>query len=455
MKKFKDFGRRIFSVLMVIAVLQMFFQFNFVPVIKVYYAAYLGEDGKELFKDNADFVTFGGDTLKFPSKLGELQEVVGYDSLINYNHTFDSWMLRDTKTFHIVNGAIAETYHPDYHKMLVEIRQIDEHKTEKLALLPLAAATGKKSYFEVMRRIGQQVDVVIDSQQIPTFAQEIHSKRRGTNRLRSFMSYLAYSMAGGQNEKIAADLAAVSELTNLHLYCYNYLLDAKYLNIKDNRIVTLVASGQFFADMTTKVLTRSEMDADTKVKILDRLAIELDKTYQGQIADAELTIANCPDTVQPYLQLYADRCGLLSGPMYGFSLWLGYAAVGDYETAELAYQAGYTIGQTVQIMNDIADFSPAKTDYLADWCMEKMTLPLYNLMRFRPELVLTKDNISQAMVASGALQYSLSMAKAWAEQAKDNLGQLPDSPENDLLKQIMVIVKDNRHLRHLWHLNDA
>ena len=363
----------------------------------------------------------------------------------------DSWMRTDPR---FADGKFRQTYLPDKRKLNIRLKKIDEFRKEQLMVIPLAAVSHKKDYFESMNYVCGQVDKVISREPLPLIAEKLYNDRRGKARLRPLLSYLAYDLAGGASATTATMLAAISETTNLHLYCHNYLLDDKKLEIKNQRMITLLSGGQFFSDLTTRLICKTKIPNRTKVLILNRLAKEIDLTYLGQIADEELNVKNYPSEEAEYLAAYEKRSVLMSGPMYGFSLWLAYAAVGKFDLAETAYDFGKNLGLTLQIVNDIADLSAKKSDAFADWQKGKVTAPLYYIQKYFPEKTLTRDNLSQLLVNSNAYDSSLELVRAAQEKTRGLLTNLTGD-DSHLINRVLMIGKDNKYFRQLKQMRNG
>lgn len=387
-------------------------------------------------------------------------EKINVDDLADYEYKYvsapfvksvepimDNWMRSDPR---FKDGKFHHTYLPDKRKVNIRLKKIDDFRKEQLMVVPLASIR-QKNYFESMNYVGTCVDNVILNHSLSLNAQKIYNERQGKARLRPLLSYLAYDLAGGKSTNTAAMLAAISEATNLHLYCHNYLIDDKRLEIKERRLLTLISSGQFFSDLSTRLVCETKIPNRTKVIILNRLAHEIDLTYLGQIADEELNVNNYPRDEDEYLAVYLKRSTLMSGPMYGFSFWLAYAAVGKFDLAESAYLVGENLGLTLQIVNDIADLSTKKTDAFSDWQKGKMTAPLYYVQKYCSEQKLSEDTLSQLLVNSQAYGSSLKLVKLAQEKTRGLLANLSND-ESHLINRVLMIGKDNKYFRQLKQL---
>jgi|GEM_PF-5322166 geranylgeranyl pyrophosphate synthase len=415
----------------------MFFQINLVSLVEIV--------GVKYPKSNRDFVEYylpSGEKINIGSnefKCLAIPFVLSVEPADNFMHDI------------CPDGKYRQKCLPDKHKVVIKFKKVDEFKKEPLAILPLAAFTNKKDYFGAMNYVGECVDKVVSNQPLPIITQNLYAQRQGKARLRPLLSYLAYDLAGGQNSTTAEKLAAISETTNLHLYSHNYLIDGKNLEIQNKRTLTLLSSGQFFADLTTKLICELEIPDTNKVLILNRWAKETDLTYLGQIADVDLNIDNYPKEEDEYLAAYKNRSSLMSGPMYGFSFWLGYVAAGNLKSAEQSYLAGKELGLTLQIINDIADFSTKKSDAFSDWHLGKMTVPLYYLQKYRPEIPLSdlsEENFGSLLIASGAYDSSLELVKASRERTRVLISGLTDDRDH-LINRVLAIGKDNKYFRQL------
>jgi len=437
----KKIRRTLGGLLMSLIFLAMFAEINVVSVIPVRGIKFNGENLVNYYLPSGQEIVLADQ---------ESRDIINVDSVMSITPITDSWAFHD-----FPDGKLRHTYFPERHKTIIKFRKIDEFRKSSLALVPLATWRDKKDYFQAMHQVGLNVDEIITAQILPNSARLLYEKRLDKARLRPFLSTLAYSTAGGEDQNLAAQLAAISETTNLHLYAHNFLLDRKNVGIKDDRLLNLISAGQFFSDLTTKLICDLPIEAESRLQIIKRLANEIDQTYKGQLIDAKLTTANFPGNETEYLSRYQERCRLLSGPMYGFSLWLGYIAAGNNNEAEKAYRAGQAIGLTFQIVNDIADFSDLKSDSLADWKLGKMTVPLYYLLKNRPALNLSEQNIRSEVVSSGAYVISRRLAKEAATQAKERLSRLTtQSLASRFLLQTLAVAKDNKYFRQLKSLED-
>jgi len=374
---------------------------------------------------------------------GEWRDIENVDFVVSDQPVMDNWAWQ-----YYPDGHMRHTCLPDRHDVHLKFRQIDEFREQSLALVPLAVWQDRKDYFKAMKQIGLGVDEIILSQPLPDKSQLLYDKRRDKPRLRPFMAYLAYGLAGGKDHDLGIRLAALSEANNLHLYCHNYLLDNKRSDIQADRLLTLISSGQVYADLCMKLICNLSVDSDTKVVMMSRLAQEIDLTYQGQSLDANLTSKSDVNREEDYLSAYLKRSRLLSGPMYGFSIWSAYIAAGNKTEAENAYQAGQAIGLTFQLVNDIADYSKLKSDSLADWKQDKLTAPFYYLLASGQPL--SEQNICSQFVQSGAFDSCLALVKTAAREAKDRLVALGQSDVyGHFLEQSLVVAKDNKFFRDL------
>jgi len=435
----KKILRKAGSYLVAFMFLLMFFQINSISLVEIVGIKYCGteRDYVEYYLPSGEKVKIGGGEFKSLA----VPFVLSAEPLDNILRL----VYHDSS-----DGKHWSKYLPDKHKIVIKLKKVDEFKKEQICVVPLVALNNKKDYFGMMNYVGDCVDKIISSRPLPASAQTLYGSRQGKARLRPLLSYLAYDLAGGTCSDTAAKLAAISETTNLHLYCHNYLIDGKNLEIKDQRILTLLSAGQFYSDLTTKLVCDLEIFDASKVLILDRLAKEIDLTYLGQIADVELNVNNYPKEEGDYLKAYERRSTLMSGPLYGFSLWIGYIAAGNMELAESAYSAGESLGLTLQVINDIADFSTKKSDAFNDWHSGKITAPIYYLKKLSGISLsdLNEKNLSSALVSSGAYDSSLKLVKDAQEKTRALISQLTDD-RSHLINNVLTIGKDNKYFRQI------
>jgi geranylgeranyl pyrophosphate synthase len=415
----------------------MFFEINYISLVEIV--------GVKCPQSDIDFVEYylpSGERVK----IGELEYKYLAVPFVLSVAPADNFM-RDV----FPDGKYRQRYLPDKHRLVIKLKKVDEFKKEQLSVIPLVAIGNRKDYFGSMNYVSDCVDKIIQSKPLPSNAQTIYAQREGKARLRPLLSYLTYDLAGGENVSVAEKIAAISETTNLHLYSHNYLIDGKNLEIQNKRTLTLLSGGQFFSDLTTRLICELEIPETSKLIILERLAREIDLTYLGQIADVDLNISNYPQEVSEYLAAYENRSSLMSGPMYGFSFWLGYVAAGNMDLAEHAYATGKELGLTLQIINDIADFSTKKSDAFCDWRLGKMTAPLYYLKKYRAKITsenITEENIGRELVASGAYRSSLELVQSAQDKTKTLLAGLTGD-KSHLINCVLAIGKDNKYFRQL------
>lgn len=441
MKRKLNIKQKISAIIMSFMMLAMFFEVGSIQVISVMGFKY----PNGIDKDITSYYLPSGEKINLKDQ--EERDIYNSDFVLQVTPVLDYWMISSLKKDKI------ERRIPPEPRRIIKLKKIDDFRKESLAAIPIAVRWNKKDYFREMDYVGHCVDKVIIERPLPDIARKLYAKRQDKARLRPFLSYLAYGLAGGNCPDTAAMLAAVSETTNLHLYCHNFLLDDKRMEADGDRLLNLLAGGQFFSDLTAKLVCESRLKDDAKVLIMKRLADEIDLTCSGQIADRKLNVNCYPNDEAKYLEAYSRRSALMSGAMYGFSVWLGYAAANNENSAALGYDIGKGIGLTLQLINDIADFSLLKEDAFSDWRLGKVTAPLYYLMKFRPNRELSEGNLASEFVSSGAYESSLKLVRVASDQTKALLANLdPLRKEANLLKQVLVVGKDNKYFRQLRSL---
>lgn len=398
---------------------------------------------------NETYVLPSGDTL-VPAD-GEIIVLKDIDSIEVISPVMDMFLLRD----YDYNGVSGwdkyefgmRRHRPADKKIILEFKKLDDFKKEQFIYASLAAVGSKKNYFELMKYVGRRLDAVLAPQlvQMPPGVKELYVNRIGKPRLRPMLSYLGYSFAG-DNESTADVLSAVSETTNLHLYAFNYLLDNKQQQVSANRLPLLLNAGQMFSDLTLKLLCSSQIEPGCTVQIINRLSQEITRTCRGQLLDSDVS-DDFLLAERDYIGKYITRCSLLSGPMYGFSIWSGMKAGGcDDQLCDVGYSIGYNIGVALQIVNDVSDFSTLKSDHYSDFANNKPTLAVYCLKK---QGITGKENLTAAIMSSGAFTKSIDLAASYSAAADCLINKLPASDESRALKRVLLITTDNKFIREI------
>lgn len=322
----------------------------------------------------------------------------------------------------------------------------------------LCVATAYKDYFESMKDVSDKVDAVLAQRKScvtwPRAIQKLYEERKGKPKLRAYLSYIAYSMYGGDDEELACKIGAISELNNLHLYTHNYAIDGKRQDIFDNRQCVLIGGGEIFGSEVTQMICElPSMSSDTKIKILRMFAHGIAGTYQGQYMD-NISLSVPLVTEKDFIEQYKIRCESLSGNMYGLSLWLGALAAPKATAADakLMYSIGYTMGAGLQVVNDIGDFSYLKEDGFSDIEKFKPTAPIYYMAQvceLRKLSRKTPEELRRFLIDSGAFARSMKIAGEYKRIARALIKDLPACEERNRLRQCTSPMKTNRHLRNI------
>ncbi|MCX6793049.1 MAG: polyprenyl synthetase family protein [Candidatus Falkowbacteria bacterium] len=457
MKKFT--GSKIFSLLTIVPFLLMFLQLNIEKEIQLYGFHY--EGGVYAGPKNLVCILPSGDTITPPH--AEFMTISGYDSVVTVSPVMDSWMLygefpvgSGVRGYDKFKNGVQTTGRAEK-KVYVVIRNIDEYRKEQFIYAGLAAVSSKKSYFEIMKEVSSEADNILSRKDYsvwPITLQNLYSERKEKPKLRVFLSYLSYRVARGEDKSLGYETASISELNNLHLYTHNYLLDNKRLDIKEDRICTLTVGGELFADAVIQAICSLPVSSEKRLAVISKLSSDNASSYQGQLKDSE----KLEDNLMPedlFIENYKQRCELLSGTMYGWSMWLGamVSSQGTQADRDIMYQIGYNIGSALQVVNDIGDFSSLKKDSLSDWKSLKATAPVYYMAQacggVEELSAKTSVEIRSYIMSSGAYEKSMKLAKQYRNIARSLIRSLPASEERNQILQTLSAIQTNRYLRSI------
>lgn len=211
--------------------------------------------------------------------------------------------------------------------------------------------------------------------------------------LRPYLVRLAYELAGGTDWKSILNILAAAELLNISTYQSNICFDQK-VNINASN-----CDNQFIASMVSLSLAQiaiceQKWESDHARSIaLETVAKCNLEVYEGQHIDINRLCLNNYSHIDSFLPDYIHRCELIGGTTFMITAIGALAANRDDKLFKLLKSCYRKFGAAAQMINDLADYIPAKnlkdnpkysrpyTDSYGDLRMGRLTYPTYVLLQ--------------------------------------------------------------------------
>jgi len=240
-------------------------------------------------------------------------------------------------------------------------------------------------YFDLMKETSQAADLVIE-EYLGTVGDEIKHlpmKRHGHPRLRDLQIRTGYEINEGQNWKEIIPVCASFEILNCSTYVINWFFDEKngYDSPESKR--TLVIAGFQLREIAQQILEDHNMTS--MLPIIRNINHQVYLGQKMDILDLQVSKWHSYPDYDQFMELYRQRCKLLSGVFYGSCFYAGSVIAGAPD--ETLYEMGAIYGAATQAANDFGDFAlPVQSltklekpyqDQLSDFINGKLTLAVY------------------------------------------------------------------------------
>lgn len=350
----------------------------------------------------------------------------------------------------------------------------------------------RAKYFEQLRQVSDAVKPVIEKyvvalqQKYKGICSDIFyliSERLKSNvlLLKPFLIKLSYELSGGKDWEKFVPVYAAAELINISSYQANSSFDGK------NGITTQVERhNQFIASMITREIvadilhdiTGSIIDYIQAEKIYHSLSESNKHIYLGQYYELNILTKdsfNIDYDFSFYLDLYIEKCKLLSGIFSGECAFIG-GVLSDITEDDLTAlkMFGINFGIGLHIVNEVGDFVPSylisdgslkkSFDQYSDLKKGKLTLPIMYILKFGDDYqknrilnILGQHDVSQSdleeatciMINSGAYSFSKKIVKNFMKEAKDALHYFQPSWTRSLLSIMLSQLRSNKYFTNL------
>ena len=293
-----------------------------------------------------------------------------------------------------------------------------------------------------MLRVNQVITDNLASEVVLINQLSQHIILSGGKRLRPMLVILAAKACRYQGEEDAL-LAAVIEFIHTATLLHDDVVDDSEMRrgketastIWGNEAAVLV--GDYLYSRAFQMMIRAQ-----SMPIMDLLANTTNTIAQGEVL--QLLNIRDPNTDEAkYHEVIYAKTACLFEAAARIGALLG-AVPAEQELALQTY--GKHLGIAFQLIDDALDYS-AQSDELGknvgdDLAEGKPTLPLIRAMEFRDVIENGEadcfDEIHQAIHDTGALQYTIDQAQSEAEQAKQQIACLEQSP----YKQALIFLAD-------------
>lgn len=251
------------------------------------------------------------------------------------------------------------------------------------------------------------------------------------------------------------DLAAAIELIHTATLLHDDVVDSSTLrrgnktanNIWGNEASVLV--GDFLYSRAFQLIVKLH-----NFEIMDIFASATNLIAEGEV----LQLINCgdPDTTE---QSYYDVIQRKTAKLFEVAAQIGTALCTSYTPEQMTamQRYGMSLGTAYQLIDDALDYSSSAEEMgknIGDDLAEgKPTLPLIHAMRHgsKVETKLIRKAIERGSVkdlqsiiaiieSTGAIEYTASAAKQYAQQAMDSLISIPESPYRQALHDLAGFV---------------
>lgn len=266
--------------------------------------------------------------------------------------------------------------------------------------------TYEKRKIHITRKVSQIMDRYFYelSAQLPNqmviFMQKLYSARRERSvnggRLRDYIVETIYHLCHGKKHYLQLlEVIAAGEFYNIASYFQNWHLDDKKSVVTDQDKKNCHIASHFFRELASRTLQSTALPESTKQQLLKEISESNLAIQQGQALELHslnlIKQINCL-TNDEYLELYKERCSLLSGRFYEASFVMGAIVAGaNRDTIQTLRSIGTIFGTGGQMINDVGDFTLSKDyvggiekdyqDQFADLRKGTITLPLFELSR--------------------------------------------------------------------------
>ncbi|MFU8797251.1 MAG: polyprenyl synthetase family protein [Gammaproteobacteria bacterium] len=304
------------------------------------------------------------------------------------------------------------------------------------------------------RRITEQLNSGIDL--INQLAS--HLIQSGGKRLRPMLVLLG-AHAFGYKGKIHLDLAAIMELIHTATLLHDDVVDTSNMRRGDQTANALWGNGASVL-VGDYLYSRAfqMMVGIGDLTVIKALAKATNTIVEGEVL--QLTNRNNPDTTQAR---YMDVIRYKTGTLFETAAQLGAVLCKRPENQIKAMaHYGLWLGIAFQLVDDVLDYS-AQPDDLGknigdDLAEGKPTLPLIYALAHGSESQVQfiraaieqgsrdhLDEILKAIESTGAIAYTVDLARQAAEQAIAYLSDIPDTPYRDALYALARFSVDRNH----------
>ena len=298
--------------------------------------------------------------------------------------------------------------------------------------------------------------------------------------LRPLLIRLSYEAAGGNDWKNIVPIYAAYELLNISTYQANLSFDKKRGVSTSSEI-----NNQFISSMITRELAQNLVYEKLHDSLyLDRLLDSINKInlhiYKGQFYDLNVLHKDNWEgfkTMHEYMEVYNKKCLYLSGIFFQECAYIG-SILGENRNnvAVPLSNFGRYFGIGLHIVNDIANFIPINNftgedkDVYADLKNNRLTLPIYYLLRYGSEYdrgkfiklwnskPITNDtcfNMVQILINSEAIYYAKKIAKIFMKKAKQCLTDLENDEISANLSTMVSVLKSNKYFNFLNRMHSV
>src|SRR3972149_7275266 len=298
--------------------------------------------------------------------------------------------------------------------------------------------------------------------------------------LRPLLIRLSYEAAGGNDWKNIVPIYAAYELLNISTYQANLSFDKKRGVSTSSEI-----NNQFISSMITRELAQNLVYEKLHDSLyLERLLDSINKInlhiYKGQFYDLNVLHKDNWEgfkTMHEYMEVYNKKCLYLSGIFFQECAYIG-SILGENRNnvAVPLSNFGRYFGIGLHIVNDIANFIPINNftgedkDVYADLKNNRLTLPIYYLLRYGSEYdrgkfiklwnskPITNDtcfNMVQILINSEAIYYAKKIAKIFMKKAKQCLTDLENDEISANLSTMVSVLKSNKYFNFLNRMHSV
>lgn len=357
-------------------------------------------------------------------------------------------------------------------------------------------ATQRDEYFNYLKETAKEVNPILLScfEQLKKQDKEFYKlfkpildKRLKFPQLRPVIMRISYELVGGKNWQRIAPICAVMELHNMYLYLHNWIFDNKKSlwsgEIKEVRgkVNNTIISASIIRELLLQTIKKAKISLASKDLIEKEIAESTIETYYSQYLDINLTIDRFKEfkSDEQFIKLYEQKSKLQSGSFYKLSGKTG-AMLGKGSATQIKAISKICelFGTGLHISNDLGDFAPPKSskatfgkayqDQLADIKENRLTLPIYYLLKYgnqKEQKALlklvgnykpTSKQILEAgksIHSSGAYVFCKKYIRKFFTSAKRELHKsFEKSKKRDLYALMLSAIRTNKFLAELRKL---